>query len=98
LDAANHVIEHNLSRKGKKLWTDAEAGEKIRLTSFHGFGKSGFATHGKLKNCIKTARHLWRYRRIVPHQCTIPYFETVFCAEASLSNRRRHAVLTTVWK
>jgi DNA helicase-2/ATP-dependent DNA helicase PcrA len=29
LDAANAVIEHNLARKPKTLWTDAGAGEKI---------------------------------------------------------------------
>jgi len=31
LDAANAVIKNNASRKGKKLWTDAGAGEKIRF-------------------------------------------------------------------
>lgn len=31
LDAANQVIAHNAGRKEKALWTDGEAGEKIRL-------------------------------------------------------------------
>jgi len=31
LDAANHVIEHNRGRKGKTLWTDAGAGEKVAV-------------------------------------------------------------------
>ncbi len=31
LDAANAVIENNLERKGKTLWTAAGAGEKLRL-------------------------------------------------------------------
>lgn len=31
LDAANEVIQHNVGRKGKNLWTDNGAGEKIRL-------------------------------------------------------------------
>lgn len=31
LDAANAVISHNTARKGKKLWTDNGAGEKIIL-------------------------------------------------------------------
>ena len=31
LDAANAVISHNVNRKPKSLWTDAEIGEKIRL-------------------------------------------------------------------
>lgn len=29
LDAANEVIKHNYTRKDKKLWTDAEGGDKI---------------------------------------------------------------------
>ena len=32
LDAANAVISNNTERKGKSLWTDKEAGEKIILT------------------------------------------------------------------
>jgi len=31
LDAANHVIAHNRGRKGKTLWTNAGAGEKIAV-------------------------------------------------------------------
>jgi DNA helicase-2/ATP-dependent DNA helicase PcrA len=31
LDAANHVIAYNKSRKGKNLWTDGEKGEKVKL-------------------------------------------------------------------
>lgn len=31
LDAANEVIRHNIGRKGKNLWTDNGAGDKIRL-------------------------------------------------------------------
>ncbi len=31
LDAANHVIAHNKSRKGKNLWTDGDKGEKVKL-------------------------------------------------------------------
>ena len=31
LDAANEVIQHNVGRKGKNLWTENGAGEKIRL-------------------------------------------------------------------
>ena len=31
LDAANTVISHNVGRKGKNLWTDKGAGEKITL-------------------------------------------------------------------
>ncbi|HEX5133680.1 MAG TPA: UvrD-helicase domain-containing protein [Candidatus Krumholzibacteria bacterium] len=33
LDAANGVIAHNLSRKGKNLWTEGEVGEKVRVTA-----------------------------------------------------------------
>ncbi|HEX6790693.1 MAG TPA: UvrD-helicase domain-containing protein [Candidatus Krumholzibacteria bacterium] len=33
LDAANGVIEHNRSRKGKRLWTDAGGGEKVRVSA-----------------------------------------------------------------
>ncbi|MBR4429408.1 MAG: UvrD-helicase domain-containing protein, partial [Clostridia bacterium] len=33
LDAANQVIAHNLGRKEKVLWTEAEEGEKIHLYS-----------------------------------------------------------------
>jgi len=33
LDAANGVIEHNRGRKGKRLWTDAGAGEKVRVSA-----------------------------------------------------------------
>lgn len=31
LDAANEVIQHNIGRKGKNLWTENGAGDKIRL-------------------------------------------------------------------
>jgi DNA helicase-2/ATP-dependent DNA helicase PcrA len=31
LDAANAVIAHNRGRKGKNLWTEGEAGEKLRV-------------------------------------------------------------------
>ena len=31
LEAANAVIQNNVNRKSKKLWTEAETGEKIRL-------------------------------------------------------------------
>ena len=31
LDAANQVIQHNVGRKGKNLWTENGAGDKIRL-------------------------------------------------------------------
>ncbi|MFH1755772.1 MAG: UvrD-helicase domain-containing protein, partial [Candidatus Latescibacterota bacterium] len=31
LDAANHVIAYNKSRKGKNLWTDGDKGDKIKL-------------------------------------------------------------------
>ncbi len=31
LDAANSVIEHNTGRKGKKLWTQQECGDKLTL-------------------------------------------------------------------
>jgi DNA helicase-2/ATP-dependent DNA helicase PcrA len=33
LDAANGVIEHNRSRKGKRLWTESGAGEKVHLSA-----------------------------------------------------------------
>jgi len=33
LDAANGVIEHNLGRKGKRLWTESGVGEKVRVSS-----------------------------------------------------------------
>ncbi|MBC8569891.1 ATP-dependent helicase [Zongyangia hominis] len=35
LDAANEVIENNVSRKGKTLWTDSGAGEKIAVHRFY---------------------------------------------------------------
>ena len=31
LDAANNVVAHNSSRKAKRLWTESEDGDKIRL-------------------------------------------------------------------
>ncbi len=34
LEAANAVIRHNLGRKGKTLWTERDAGERIRLWQF----------------------------------------------------------------
>ena len=33
LDAANGLIEHNRGRKGKRLWTDAGSGEKVRVSA-----------------------------------------------------------------
>lgn len=34
LDAANHVIAHNIGRKQKALWTEQDAGEKIHFKQF----------------------------------------------------------------
>ena len=34
LDAANHVIANNVGRKKKSLWTENEAGEKIKFKQF----------------------------------------------------------------
>jgi len=31
LEAANHVIAHNVGRKGKNLWTEGEQGDKLRV-------------------------------------------------------------------
>ncbi|MDH3464873.1 MAG: DNA helicase II [Gammaproteobacteria bacterium] len=43
LNAANAVIDHNQSRLGKKLWTDGEAGEKIKLyTAFNEVDEARF--------------------------------------------------------
>ncbi len=33
LDAANGLIAHNLGRKGKNLWTEGEAGEKVTVVA-----------------------------------------------------------------
>lgn len=33
LDAANGVIAHNTSRKGKTLWTEGDVGEKVRVVA-----------------------------------------------------------------
>ena len=33
LDAANGVIEHNIGRKGKRLWTEGDVGEKVRVSA-----------------------------------------------------------------
>ncbi|MEW5889904.1 MAG: UvrD-helicase domain-containing protein [Pseudomonadota bacterium] len=38
LDAANAIIKHNVSRLGKNLWTNAGAGEPIRVFEAYGDG------------------------------------------------------------
>lgn len=35
LAAANGIISNNVDRKGKELWTEAEAGEKVRIKRFY---------------------------------------------------------------
>jgi DNA helicase-2/ATP-dependent DNA helicase PcrA len=43
LDAANEVIRHNHGRKSKKLWTENDAGDKVRLRKFFtGFDEAQF--------------------------------------------------------
>lgn len=43
LDAANEVIDHNLGRKKKTLWTDNELGDKVHFYQFmNGFEEAEF--------------------------------------------------------
>jgi hypothetical protein len=86
LDAANFSSSTIFPAKGKKIGPCPIAGENPSDVFFTGL-EEGFARTENGKT-LTTARHM-RYRRIVPHQCAIPYLEEGLCAEASLINRRR---------
>ena len=48
LDAANNVIQNNVGRKGKELWTQAGAGEKVLVKSVHSEGDEANFVAGKI--------------------------------------------------
>ena len=48
LDAANTVIQNNVGRKGKELWTQAGAGEKVLVKSVHSEGDEANFVAGKI--------------------------------------------------
>lgn len=58
LDGANAVIANNKNRKGKRLWTDAGAGDKIILnTALNESDESAFIVEEILKN-VKAGRKM----------------------------------------
>lgn len=61
LEAANRVIENNLSRKPKKLWTDNDAGKK--LVYYRGFNEQNEAHYvaGTIRDLVEEKR---QYRDI----------------------------------
>ena len=54
LSAANEVIRHNHGRKEKKLWTENEEGEKIRLRRFqNGFEEAAFVASDAARRVLR---------------------------------------------
>ncbi len=52
LKAANNVIENNLSRKNKKLWTQKEGGEEVRWQEFLTAREEAAGTASEIKRLI----------------------------------------------
>lgn len=66
LSAANHVIEHNESRKSKTLWTENEEGEKVHFRQF----MNGYAEAEYVIGAISSAH---RERAAKYKDCAILY-------------------------
>ena len=56
LDAANNVISNNRNRKGKKLWTDNGAGEKIILNTSESDRDEGYFIADEVLDGIRKGR------------------------------------------
>ena len=71
LDAANGVIEHNRGRKGKSLWTDAGAGEKVRISASLDDESEALAVIELVKREVEAGTSLQGDRDAVSHQCPV---------------------------
>ncbi len=56
LSAADAVISNNKERHGKKLWTDAGAGEKVKILSFLDDRMESATIAGMIKNAITSKK------------------------------------------
>ena len=56
LSAADAVISNNKERHGKKLWTDAGAGEKVKILSFLDDRMESATIAGMIKNAIASKK------------------------------------------
>lgn len=72
LNAANQVIAHNNSRKGKTLWTAAGEGEKIRVKKCDNQNARG-ALHYRYcgQSGIGGQAAIPRFRHPLPHECPV---------------------------
>lgn len=82
LNAANEVIKNNVGRKGKRLWTDNEAGEKPVFKEYDTAGAEADAVVSEAASCglpLKNQAVLYRTNaqsRLIEERCiarNVPY-------------------------
>lgn len=61
LEAANEVIQHNIGRKSKKLWTDNAKGDKVHFRIYEDGYKEA---EGVVENICACVRDGWNYNDI----------------------------------
>ena len=92
LNAANAVISHNQGRKGKKLWTKNDPGDKI--TVYEAMNESDRANYvaGRIFS-ISKGRNFKGFRDFVPYKRTVERVGIRLQAQQhSISHHRRYAL------
>ena len=59
LDAANSLIKNNIDRKPKKLWTENERGEKIKLIQCQNDGEEALNVAREIRRLVKQENFLY---------------------------------------
>lgn len=94
LQAANGVIENNLGRKEKNLWTSNPEGQKLTLYHAESEHDEAYFITEKIQEGTGKGAKYRDFARFVPHECSIPRGgRSADQIEHSLPYRRRYQVL-----